>query len=50
MKEEVPESGGASRLLVMIDNEDLYKTVSSENSINITIPVAMISRRRPERP
>ncbi|RZC63279.1 hypothetical protein C5167_025038 [Papaver somniferum] len=27
MKEEVPESGGASRLLVMIDNEGLILTL-----------------------
>ncbi|XP_026418595.1 signal peptide peptidase-like 2 isoform X1 [Papaver somniferum] len=46
MKAEVAESGGASGLLVINDNEDLYKMVCSENdtSTNITIPVVMIAK------
>ncbi|KAI3907506.1 hypothetical protein MKW92_003545 [Papaver armeniacum] len=45
-KAEVAESGGASGLLVINDNEDLYKMVCSENdtSTNITIPVVMIAK------
>ncbi|CAA7396171.1 unnamed protein product [Spirodela intermedia] len=43
-KAEVAESGGAVGLLVINDNEDLYKMVCSENdtSLNITIPTVMI--------
>ncbi|KAI3926246.1 hypothetical protein MKW98_028382 [Papaver atlanticum] len=48
MEAEVAESGGASGLLVIIDNEGLYKMACCENdtSINMTIPVVMISRSR----
>ncbi|OVA08666.1 Protease-associated domain [Macleaya cordata] len=46
VKAQVAESGGASGLLVINDNEDLYKMVCSENdtSLNITIPVVMIPK------
>ncbi|XP_078434233.1 signal peptide peptidase-like 2 [Wolffia australiana] len=44
VKAELAESGGALGLLVMNDNEDLYKMVCSDNdtSLNITIPTVMI--------
>ncbi|MCL7051613.1 hypothetical protein MKW94_013458 [Papaver nudicaule] len=45
VKAEVAESGGASGLLVINDNEDLFKMVCSDNdSISITIPVVMIAK------
>ncbi|KAK1313009.1 Signal peptide peptidase-like 2 [Acorus calamus] len=43
-KAQIAQLGGAAGLLVINDNEDLYKMVCSKNdtSINITIPVVMI--------
>ncbi|PPD84842.1 hypothetical protein GOBAR_DD18223 [Gossypium barbadense] len=45
-KAKVAQSGGASALLVINDNEELYKMVCSENdtSLNISIPVVMIPK------
>ncbi|XP_039020721.1 signal peptide peptidase-like 3 isoform X2 [Hibiscus syriacus] len=45
-KAKVAQSGGAAALLVINDNEELYKMVCSENetSLNISIPVVMISK------
>ncbi|KAK8488316.1 hypothetical protein V6N11_068443 [Hibiscus sabdariffa] len=45
-KAKVAESGGAAALLVINDNEELYKMVCSENdtSLNISIPVVMIPK------
>ncbi|KAI3841505.1 hypothetical protein MKX03_031118, partial [Papaver bracteatum] len=45
-KAEAAESGGASGLLVINSNEELFKMVCDENdtSINITIPVVMITK------
>ncbi|KAJ4766166.1 signal peptide peptidase [Rhynchospora pubera] len=46
IKAEIAQSGGASGLLVINDDEELYKMVCSENdtSINVTIPVVMIPK------
>uniref|UniRef100_A0A1D1ZBK0 Signal peptide peptidase-like 2B n=1 Tax=Anthurium amnicola TaxID=1678845 RepID=A0A1D1ZBK0_9ARAE len=43
-KAEIAQSGGAVGLLVINDNEDLYKMVCSENdtSLNVSIPTVMI--------
>ncbi|KAJ1275452.1 hypothetical protein BS78_05G136300 [Paspalum vaginatum] len=43
-KAKIAQAGGADGLLVINDNEELYKMVCSENdtSINVTIPVVMI--------
>ncbi|OEL36617.1 Signal peptide peptidase-like 2 [Dichanthelium oligosanthes] len=43
-KAKTAQAGGAVGLLVINDNEELYKMVCSENdtSINVTIPVVMI--------
>ncbi|XP_062197227.1 signal peptide peptidase-like 2 isoform X1 [Phragmites australis] len=43
-KAKIAQAGGATGLLVINDNEELYKMVCSENdtSINVTIPVVMI--------
>lgn len=43
-KAKLAQAGGAAALLVINDNEELYKMVCSENdtSINVTIPVVMI--------
>ncbi|KAL6838693.1 hypothetical protein ACP4OV_031407 [Aristida adscensionis] len=43
-KAKIAQDGGAAGLLVINDNEELYKMVCSENdtSINVTIPVVMI--------
>ncbi|KAK9082716.1 hypothetical protein Scep_029187 [Stephania cephalantha] len=45
-KAQVADSGGAAGLLVINDNEDLYKMVCSDNdtSLNIKIPVVMIPK------
>ncbi|KAK9146098.1 hypothetical protein Sjap_006001 [Stephania japonica] len=45
-KAQVADSGGATGLLVINDNEDLYKMVCSDNdtSLNIKIPVVMIPK------
>eukprot|EP00252_Welwitschia_mirabilis_P001910 TRINITY_DN1187_c0_g1_i1.p1 TRINITY_DN1187_c0_g1~~TRINITY_DN1187_c0_g1_i1.p1 ORF type:complete len:537 (+),score=69.41 TRINITY_DN1187_c0_g1_i1:196-1806(+) len=45
-KAKVAQSGGAFALLVMNDEEDLYKMVCTENdtSLNIEIPVVMIPK------
>ncbi|XP_058103184.1 signal peptide peptidase-like 2 [Magnolia sinica] len=45
-KAQVAQLGGAAGLLVINDNEDLYKMVCTENdtSLNITIPVVMIPK------
>ncbi|KAF6133973.1 hypothetical protein GIB67_040737 [Kingdonia uniflora] len=45
-KAQVAQTGGAVGLLVINDNEDLYKMVCSENdtSLDITIPVVMIPK------
>ncbi|XXG41453.1 hypothetical protein AAC387_Pa01g1904 [Persea americana] len=45
-KAEVAQVAGAAGLLIMNDNEDLYKMVCTENdtSLNITIPVVMIPK------
>ncbi|KAI3887059.1 hypothetical protein MKW92_047992 [Papaver armeniacum] len=45
-KAEAAESGGASGLLVINSNEELFKMVCYENdiSINLTIPVVMITK------
>lgn len=45
-KAEVAQQGGAAGLLVINDNEDLYKMVCTENdtSLNVTIPVVMIPK------
>ncbi|XP_044499210.1 signal peptide peptidase-like 2 isoform X1 [Mangifera indica] len=47
-KAEVAQSGGAAALIVINDQEDLYKMVCSENdtSLNISIPVLMIPKSR----
>ncbi|XP_062182467.1 signal peptide peptidase-like 2 isoform X3 [Phragmites australis] len=43
-KANIAQAGGAAGLLVINDNEELYKMICSENdtSINLTIPVVMI--------
>ncbi|MQL68892.1 hypothetical protein Taro_001191, partial [Colocasia esculenta] len=43
-KAQIAQSGGAAGLLVVNDNEDLYKMVCSDNdtSLNVTIPSVMI--------
>uniref|UniRef100_A0A0D3HL97 PA domain-containing protein n=1 Tax=Oryza barthii TaxID=65489 RepID=A0A0D3HL97_9ORYZ len=43
-KAKIAQTGGAVGLLVINDNEELYKMVCSDNdtSINVTIPVVMI--------
>ncbi|KAM4106126.1 hypothetical protein ACB094_04G044000 [Castanea mollissima] len=43
-KAEVAQAGGAAALVVINDNEDLFKMVCSDNdtAINISIPVVMI--------
>ncbi|KAF0895485.1 hypothetical protein E2562_013581 [Oryza meyeriana var. granulata] len=43
-KAKIAQAGGAAGLLVINDNEELYKMVCSDNdtSINVTIPVVMI--------
>ncbi|WVZ52522.1 hypothetical protein U9M48_003570, partial [Paspalum notatum var. saurae] len=43
-KAKIAQAGGADGLLVINDNEELYKMVCSENetSIDVTIPVVMI--------
>ncbi|XP_026666440.2 signal peptide peptidase-like 2 isoform X2 [Phoenix dactylifera] len=45
-KAKVAQAGGAAGLLVINDNEDLYKMVCNENdtSLNVTIPVVMIPK------
>ncbi|CAL9108083.1 unnamed protein product [Musa acuminata var. zebrina] len=45
-KAKVAQLGGAAGLLVINDNEDLYKMVCTENdtSLNLTIPVVMIPK------
>ncbi|EHA8587400.1 putative signal peptide peptidase-like 2 [Cocos nucifera] len=45
-KAKVAQAGGAAGLLVINDNEDLYKMVCNDNdtSLNVTIPVVMISK------
>ncbi|GMI78686.1 ARABIDOPSIS THALIANA SIGNAL PEPTIDE PEPTIDASE-LIKE 3, SIGNAL PEPTIDE PEPTIDASE-LIKE 3 [Hibiscus trionum] len=45
-KAKVAQSGGAAALLVINDNEELFKMVCSENdtSLNISIPVVMIPK------
>ncbi|KAI3926249.1 hypothetical protein MKW98_028385 [Papaver atlanticum] len=45
-KAEAAESGGASGLLVINSNEELFKMVCYQNdtSINLTIPVVMITK------
>ncbi|XP_020245743.1 signal peptide peptidase-like 2 [Asparagus officinalis] len=45
-KAVVAQFGGAAGLLVINDNEDLYKMVCTENdtSLNVTIPVVMIPK------
>ncbi|KAF5176392.1 Signal peptide peptidase-like [Thalictrum thalictroides] len=45
-KAQVAQSGGASGLLVINDNEDLYKMICSQNdtSLKIMIPVVMIPK------
>ncbi|KAJ3671930.1 hypothetical protein LUZ60_008009 [Juncus effusus] len=50
-KAEVAESNGALGLLVINDDEELYKMVCSDNdtSINITIPVVMIPKSAGEK-
>ncbi|XP_057957928.1 signal peptide peptidase-like 2 isoform X2 [Malania oleifera] len=45
-KADIAQSGGAAALLVINDNEDLFKMVCSEDdtTVNITIPVVMIPK------
>ncbi|KAJ8490912.1 hypothetical protein OPV22_012633 [Ensete ventricosum] len=45
-KAKVAQLGGAAGLLVINDNEDLYKMVCTENdtSLNLTLPVVMIPK------
>nr|DAD24076.1 TPA_asm: hypothetical protein HUJ06_025539 [Nelumbo nucifera] len=45
-KAQVAQSGGAAGLVVINDNEELYKMVCSDNdtSLNITIPIVMIPK------
>ncbi|XP_024044230.1 signal peptide peptidase-like 2 isoform X3 [Citrus clementina] len=47
-KAEVAQAAGAAALVVINDEEDLYKMVCSENdtSLNISIPVLMIPKSR----
>ncbi|KAJ4723033.1 Signal peptide peptidase-like [Melia azedarach] len=47
-KAEVAQSAGAAALVVINDEEDLYKMVCSENdtSLNISIPVVLIPKSR----
>ncbi|KAG6592894.1 Signal peptide peptidase-like 5, partial [Cucurbita argyrosperma subsp. sororia] len=46
IKAEIAQAGGASALLVINDNEDLYKMVCSEKdtALNISIPVVMLPK------
>ncbi|KAJ3701602.1 hypothetical protein LUZ61_005307 [Rhynchospora tenuis] len=50
-KAEIAQSGGAAGLLVINDDEELYKMVCSENDtlINVTIPVVMIPKSAGEK-
>lgn len=44
-KAKIAQSGGASGLIVINDDEELYKMVcSNDTSINVTIPVVMIPK------